>query len=116
MTHKPEDDRDLVNFLRQHRPIPPPASADLENQIMRKIAPRRRPIRWWVGSGALAAGLATAILSYRVLQPVPPSTTELASVEAFMESSWSSSISGNSDTTITPSNQEFLALIESTNE
>ncbi|MEO8893698.1 MAG: hypothetical protein ABI417_19600 [Coleofasciculaceae cyanobacterium] len=38
MTKLPSDDQKLQAFLRQHRPVPPPATIDLEEQLMQAIA------------------------------------------------------------------------------
>ncbi|NDJ15696.1 hypothetical protein [Myxacorys almedinensis] len=121
MTHDPDEDQDLVSFLKHHRPMPPPASASLEHQIMRMVQGRDRvvrPMRWWA-SGALlrlalpiAAGLVGAVAIYQTTRPASFSTTEVASLEAFIETSWLNSVSGVSTTATDTSAQEFLALVE----
>jgi RNA polymerase sigma-70 factor (ECF subfamily) len=92
-------DSNLVNFLCQHRPQVPPAAPDLEQQILQKVKVYRLPTTskrarlWLVPS--VAAGLALAIVGYRVFIPARPTAAELASVEKFMESNWQSTVSEN---------------------
>lgn len=42
MTRPPEDDR-LVEFLRSHQPVPPPARPALEHQIMAAVERAEKP-------------------------------------------------------------------------
>lgn len=117
MTYKPPDDPELVSFLKRHRPLPPPASTSLEEQIMNATQenPAKRvvrPIRWWATSGAVAAGLVAAVAAYQASQPAPFSSTDVASLEAFMENSWLNSVSDVSPNANDRSAQEFLALVE----
>lgn len=116
MTGKPPDDPELVSFLKRHRPLPPPASTTLEDRIMSATQERHaervvRPIRWWATSGAVAAGLVAAIAAYQSSQPAPNST-DVASLEVFMENSWLNSVSDGSPNANDRSAQEFLALVE----
>ncbi len=97
-----DQDKDLVHFLRQHRPEVPPASADLEQQILKDVemwhptflsAPtrhRRSPL--WLIQSVVAAGLVAAIVGYRALIPTQTSPAELAKLETFMESNWHGTI------------------------
>ncbi|MEH2057591.1 MAG: hypothetical protein V7K97_15785 [Nostoc sp.] len=99
MTHLPNDDSDLINFLSQHCPEVPPASPDLEQQILQQVktwpqAPLRNYSRLRLVLPALAAGLvAAAIVGYRALIPPQPSPAELASLETFIESNWQATAS-----------------------
>ena len=99
MSLLPDDDQNLVNFLRSHRsPVPPPA-VGLDHKIMRQIsAPVDRP-RWksWLVAPALAASLVTAVFSYRAWVPPQPSAAETATLEAFIESNWHSTTYDTSD-------------------
>jgi hypothetical protein len=92
MNKFPEDDEQLVKFLRQHTGTVPPAAQDLEEQIITTIssAPQRssRQQLKWIFPTAIAAGLLLAWTSYRVLMPTSPSPAEVASLEAFLESNW----------------------------
>jgi hypothetical protein len=100
MTPFSSDDQDLnlVNFLRQHRPEAPPAAADLEQRILRDVEmlqpgstviqmQRRRSPLWLVPS-VIAAGVVAAVVGYRALIPPPTSPAELAKLERFMENNW----------------------------
>lgn len=92
MTQFPNDDQDLINFLRQNHPEVPPASPDLEQQILRQVqtlphqTSRRYPRRGLIPAAAIAAGIVTTILSYLTFVPASPSQAELASLEAFIDS------------------------------
>jgi hypothetical protein len=103
MSQFPNDDHELVDFLKQHRHHVPPADPALEEQLFaaievlpqqdnlipfRRSQPRtRRSIVWFVPP-ALAAGLLVSVVGYRLLMPAKPSATELANLQAFIESSW----------------------------
>ena len=103
MTQFSDDDKDLVNFLRQHRPEVPPASPILEEQILRDIQklhvssltkpPLVRHSRLWLVPSIVAAGFLAAVVGYRTLIPSTPSATELASLETFIETNWQGTIS-----------------------
>ena len=90
MTKFPDDER-LVDFLRQHASAIPPAAPDLEQQVMAAVAAsprlpaRHRPL-WFVPTAVAVAVIAWA--GHRLLVPVAPSATDLAGIEAFMESNW----------------------------
>ena len=80
----------LVDFLRQHASAVPPAAPDLEQQVMAAVAasphlPARHRL-WFVPTAVAIAVIAWA--GHRLLVPVAPSPTELAGIEAFMESNW----------------------------
>ncbi|KAM3115814.1 hypothetical protein [Phormidesmis sp. 146-33] len=102
------DDHDLVKFLRQHRPVSPPASEDLEDALMSalpEMAPAQRPRYLWVVPSAIAATLVASFLSYRAFLPPQPSPTELASLEDFMETNWHNTVN-DSDTQFLPVSDE----------
>jgi hypothetical protein len=42
MNRSPEDDENLIQFLRQNRPVPPPVSSNFEQQLMEAIDDRRQ--------------------------------------------------------------------------
>ncbi|MHC5613374.1 MAG: hypothetical protein ACYTXA_20850 [Nostoc sp.] len=98
MTQLPNDDADLINFLCQHSPEVPPASPDLEQQILQQVktwpqAPLRHYSRLRLVLPALAAGLVAAIVGYRALIPAQSSPAELARLETFIESNWQATAS-----------------------
>lgn len=108
MSH-PEEDQDLVSFLRRNRPQPPPAAPNLEFQILQALPPRR-PFRPWIGAGVIAAGLLGAVISYRLID----STPDRAAIEAFMESTWSTTVNGTQDLTQSTASSDYLAMLDST--
>ncbi|MEH2437479.1 MAG: hypothetical protein V7K25_25170 [Nostoc sp.] len=98
MTKFPKDDPDLINFLSQHCPEVPPASPDLEQQILQQVKARpQAPLRHYpklrLVLPALAAGLVAVIVGYRALIPPQPSAAELAELETFIESNWQATAS-----------------------
>ncbi len=106
-----EDDQDLVEFLRQHRSPSPLPAVGLEDEIMTSIATpldRSTPRRWtgWMAAPALAASLMTAVLGYRALVPPQLSPSEVATLEAFIETNWHNTISNPSDTELISINDE----------
>ncbi|NJK40344.1 MAG: hypothetical protein HC934_01360 [Acaryochloridaceae cyanobacterium SU_2_1] len=106
---KPEEDAQLVSFLRAHAPPIPEAPADLEVQLMQQIqawtpepsgftevatplpksqSPQAWRLSWLVGVGiVLLAGL-----GWLVRQWVTPSSSyslaELAELEEYLSASW----------------------------
>lgn len=112
MSQFPNDDHELVDFLKQHRPQIPPADSALESQLfaaieslpqqdelarLRRSQPRsRRSIAWFVPP-TLAAGLLVSVVGYRLLMPAKPSAAELANLQAFIESNWQGTLSGSTD-------------------
>lgn len=100
MSPQSEEDTRLTQFLQQHRPTVPPASAHLEDRIMATLLdtpaaiaatpPRRQPAYrrlLWVVPSTIAAGL-VAIVGYQTIWPTHPSEAELAELETFIESTW----------------------------
>jgi hypothetical protein len=105
MSQPPRDDREWVDFLRQHRSQPPPPAADLEDRIMAEIdsnvtsrRPRsRRSSRvYWIPP-AIAATLVAGLLVHRSFVPAPPNPTEVSAIENFIETSWTDTVSDNTD-------------------
>lgn len=109
MSSFPEDDRSLTQFLQQHRPAVPPASAELEDRLMAEVAAtpqdaqavqcpaardpdfavgRSRVGRWrWVAPSAIAAGL-VAIAGYQAWWAPRAAEAQLAELETFIETTW----------------------------
>ena len=55
MSQFPKDDRELISFLQQYRPLPPPADSDLEKQIYLRVSHESQHrkysrLRWLVPS------------------------------------------------------------------
>jgi hypothetical protein len=91
------EDRQLTNFLRQHRSIAPPASSELEDRLMSTIEPlttnkkRHIPRKWWryleIGIGTMFTGIvATAI--YHVINPVPADIVNIHPLDLYLETHW----------------------------
>lgn len=110
MTKLPTDDERLVNFLKTNRPNVPPASPDLEAQILQAVeletsvheshffshSPAKCK-RLWLFPPAIAVGvlLAMASDSWRsnniwgtTWATTNPNDAELVSLEEFLENSW----------------------------
>jgi hypothetical protein len=102
MTHPPESDRRLVEFLQQHRPEAPPPGSDLKQRLLAQIesselqqkqfghpASARRSSRWnsawaWVVPPAVAA----ACLAIWVWPRPTITSAELAELEDYVTTSW----------------------------
>jgi hypothetical protein len=105
MTQLSSDDQKLQAFLRQHRPVPPPASSELEEQLMQAIAfdakttddrqtnlafaksqkPNQARLLWLIPS-TIAASLVIIWSSSHLLIPAPELAN--ASLESFLETNW----------------------------
>lgn len=110
MNSSSEEDKPLTEFLKQHQPVAPPASVNLEYRIMREIETNISPEEFfrrdrsqssgtaqrhqvWLIPSAIAAGVIATVIGYRTFAPAPqPSPAEAAELEAFIESSWSNTV------------------------
>jgi hypothetical protein len=110
MNSSSEEDKLLTEFLKQHQPVAPPASVNLEDRIMREIETNISPEEFvrrdrsqssgstqqhqvWLIPSAIAAGVIATVIGYRTFAPAPqPSPAEVAGLEAFIESSWSNTV------------------------
>ncbi|WP_204138823.1 hypothetical protein [Halomicronema sp. CCY15110] len=89
----PDDDR-LVDFLRRHRPAPPPAAPQLEAQMMAQLTPLSsppvltQPRRWAIP--AVAAALVLGVGGWVVGRSTVPSlpTASASEVEVFLADTW----------------------------
>lgn len=115
MKNQQDKDRDLVDFLNTHRPIPPLADAKQEEQLMQLITHttqettlgegvgllgRLHPRRFWVMGGAVAASVLLALGAVSLLSgnkvspflaqfnPQTLSESEQAELEEFMFNTW----------------------------
>ena len=112
----PDDDRDLVGFLQQNRPLPP-SNPHLESQLMELVKQQPRPSKkltklWFVPS-AIALGL-TVTWNQRLLQPTPQLVKDNLNLELFLVDSWSATIK-DATTSTTPEAQvyQLLSTVES---
>lgn len=128
MTQLPPDDKQWQEFLRKHRPTPPPAAANLENQLMNAICVNsktgsqkgeqhfpnvtsRKSVRiWrlWAVPSVIAAGLLMALTSSRLFILSPDSSN--ASLEAFLETNWNEVVGDTSTSSSSNSVQADLIL------
>ncbi|AFY64928.1 hypothetical protein [Geitlerinema sp. PCC 7407] len=114
-----DEDPRLRTFLRRHRPVAPPAAADLEERLMEAIATepsppvlRCLPQRWlWVVPTAIAAGVTLLWGSDRLWSPPPLPETEIANLETFLEGSWTGSLNPDTESAIVVSADAFLEEI-----
>jgi hypothetical protein len=97
----PSDDDRLIQFLHQNRPEPPPAPMELESQILATISSQAvcdslqsryyQQQRLWLIPAFFAASLLIfAWNGYRMLTTPKFSTSEVATLETFLETNWNS--------------------------
>lgn len=94
---KPDDNR-LVSFLRHNRPVPMPASADRERELMELINNQpssSRHYRVWAVPGAIAAAL-VSWGGYRLFVPSLQAAQEPQQLESFLVNSWNGSVENTS--------------------
>lgn len=94
-----DDDRDLIAFLQQHRPIPPPAPLSSEEDLMMAIDLAESKQKTWkikpligIASVAVAGSLLSWFGFHRALTP---SYTN-AQLESFMLDNWDRSVGDTS--------------------
>ncbi len=115
-----DDERNLVTFLRQHRPLPPNQEPHLENRVMELInqtSQRDSQEKYFmlitVLSGTIAVSLAVTWNSSRWNPQTPQIAIDQSAVETFLINSWENTIN---DQTVLFSNEEeadwFLSNIE----
>lgn len=118
MTQLPPDDREWQEFLCKHRPTPPPASADFEEQLMQAVEKSPQPAinQWlWTSPPMLAkhavkltaAGLLMVWSGYRLLIPLPQ-PSNAASLEAFLENNWNEVLGETSTTSQTSTQTDWI--------
>jgi hypothetical protein len=123
----PNNDRDLVNFLQQHRPLPPKAKIRLETQLMELV--ERQPQTsakhisgfLWAVPSAIAMGLVITWGSQRFSQPTPQVVQENLNLELLLVDNWETTtiedsyFSTNSyfSTTSKTENYQLLPTVES---
>jgi hypothetical protein len=100
MTHYSPEDQDLVNFIRQHHSVVPPASPDLELQILQQVKALSRepqPSKWgfWQIPSLVGAGFLVSLASYFIFVPRNYSTIELTCLDDFIQSNWQGAINQN---------------------
>jgi hypothetical protein len=96
----PEDDRSLVEFLQQHRALPPPEASDLEDRLLAEVEqhplrvdrPHPRGQLVWLLPPTIAAGLVATLLGYRAINPAQLTATETTTLESFIEANWQNTV------------------------
>ncbi|WP_017306634.1 hypothetical protein [Spirulina subsalsa] len=123
-----DPDRDLVDFLKEYRPVPPQVDPAVEERLMRQItdSPRSlgvgRPRRLWVLGGVMIAAstLLTLIVVPRLnlnrvspilteSEPNPLSDLQQQELEEFMLTLWDTEVI-NSETLTSNWDQSWLSL------
>lgn len=112
----PDDDRDLVSFLQQHRPSPP-ANTCLESQIMDLVQrqPQTTPKKFtklWIIPGAIA--MVAITWNQRLLEPTPQLVRDNLDSELFLVDSWEATIKDATiSTTAEAQIYQLLSTVES---
>lgn len=106
MNPHPEEDEELTSFLRRYRSHPPTASPDLEDRIIQSLPKRSRLSRPLV---LCMAGIAASFIGVIIAQPVRSPSVDAATLEAYLESNWSTVVDGTSETP-----GDYLPFIEPT--
>ncbi|NEP57530.1 MAG: hypothetical protein F6K31_10970 [Symploca sp. SIO2G7] len=116
MTRLPSDDRQWQDFLRQHRPEPPAARADLEEQLMRAIEKSPPPaFNQRFLAPAIVAGLLMVWSSYRALVFLPE-PSNAANLEIFLENNWNGVVGETSIRTYSNTTEEDWVLLANTTQ
>jgi hypothetical protein len=94
MNNLPDEDANLVNFLRRNRSIVPPGQPELEDRLMLEIDALPTPAQqqhgryWWRylagGIGILATGL-VGLTTFQILNPPEPSMAEVDGLNLYLE-------------------------------
>ncbi|MFP4300260.1 MAG: hypothetical protein ACLFT0_20820 [Spirulinaceae cyanobacterium] len=106
-----DNDRRLVEFLRQNAPVPPPVDPNLESRLLQQVEhhPRwrsRSSPQYGLIPGAIAAGLLLGIGGYHLLNPQPQlaqNPQQIEELEAFVLDNWGYTIGSTTDATATNS-------------
>lgn len=102
----PEDDEDLTVFLRHHRSSPPIASPGLEDRIIQSLPKRSRISRPLV---LFTTAIAASFIGVMIARPVRSPSVDATTLEAYLESNWSTVVDGAS---VSESNSDYLAFVE----
>lgn len=126
MNNLPPDDEKLVEFLRQYRPVPPPAGASAEERLLAAIESepkvRHSPYSFrWAIPALVAAGVLLVWGSIRLFTPLTlpqgqvadrnRDATDTADIEEFMFSSWNGAIDGATPIAYNDSSESNWALL-----
>lgn len=107
MSQFPKDDRELISFMQQYRPLPPPGDSALEKQIYLKIScesqqSKPHSIRWVMPSMIAASLLGIWGIS-NIMEPSDyqkfikqSQVIETAEIENFMINTWEETMNTSS--------------------
>lgn len=107
MSQFPKDDRELISFLQQYRPLPPPADSTLEKKIHLKISSECRQsqphsIRWLIPSAMAISflgiwGVSNVMKPSEYQQFVQQSQViKTSEIENFMTNTWEETMNTSS--------------------
>ncbi|MDJ0726072.1 MAG: hypothetical protein QNJ38_13245 [Prochloraceae cyanobacterium] len=93
-----DDDRNLVAFLQQYRPIPPPANGATEDRLMQIIEEKESKKTFKFNPliavfSTVIIGSIFSLFSYRLFTP----NYTNAQLESFMANSWDSTLEATYD-------------------
>ncbi|WP_309735511.1 hypothetical protein [Chamaesiphon sp. OTE_75_metabat_556] len=118
MNNLPDEDANLVNFLRQHRSIASPGMSDLEDRLISELdalptqTQQRSHRSWWRylagGIGILVTGIIGAT-TFQVLNPPELSIAELDGLNLYLEAHI---LEATGDPTIDPGKHEDLVGLD----
>lgn len=123
MNNLPPDDEKLVKFLRQYRPVPPPAGASAEEGLLAALNSenkvRQSPYSFrWAIPALVAAGVLLVWGGIRIFTPltlpqgqIADRTQENTDIEEFMLSSWNSAIEGTNSIAYNDSSESHWPLL-----
>lgn len=119
MTHFPHDDKPLIQFLKQHRPIPPATASSVEKQLMQWIAKepnlssdKQISLLWLIPCAIAAAGL-TIWLGWKGTNSSFGIAAQSEELESFVIESWNGSFEEFSYATKETNLENWLILEES---
>ena len=102
-----------MDFLRQHRPSPPPAHPAIEQALLREIQTIQtqtihRSWRWWAGGLSVLAIGCVALIGGNNSAQRNATTLANAELERFIEDTWVITVSPSSLSTATASADDLL--------
>lgn len=125
MTKHPQNDHNLIAFIRQHRPEPPPPAPDLEQCLLQRIerpetpiarlaSPQPRPRRMWATTGAIAASVLLAWSGYHALE-ISQRRAQEEQLATFLFENWQEVIERDASSSVPTKSSElsWFALTDS---
>ena len=118
----PDEDRDLVDFIKRHRPLPSEASSYLETQIMASIerepqgstTTKKKLGILWAIPGTIAMGLVITWNGQRLSETTPQFARDIEALESFLITNWEATIDESYfSVTTEPELYQLLSTVES---